>query len=59
METIAFRLILWLVAMGSIALVEGILGAAIGNIHVVIDFFNITLLIITLSISVKAIQFWS
>ena len=59
MDSISFRLILWLVAMGSIALVEGILGVAIKKIHVVIDFFNIILLIITLSISVKAIDFWS
>jgi len=58
METISFRLTLWLVAMGSIALVEGILGGAIGNIHVVIDFFNITLMICTLSISVAAIMFY-
>jgi hypothetical protein len=59
MDSITFRLILWLVAMGSIALVEGILGVAIKKIHVVIDFFNIILLIVTLSISVKAIDFWS
>ena len=59
MDTISFRLILWLVAMSSIALAEGILGIATGHLWVVIDFLNTSLLILTLCISVKAIEFWS
>jgi len=46
-------------AMGSITLVEGVLGISLFNVHILRDFFNVLLLILTMGFTMKAIDIWN
>lgn len=51
-------LMLLVTALGSISLVEGVIGVSFQNVHILRDFFNVLLLVVTLSFSIKSIQIW-
>ena len=56
---ISQRLLLWLTAMSSVTLVEGLIGLSVKNVHVLRNFFNIFALICTLAFSTRAIDAWN
>lgn len=52
-------LLLLVTALGSISLVESVIGISFQNVHILRDFFNVVLLVACLSFSIKSIQIWS
>ena len=59
LEKISGRLLLYLVAMTSFTLVEGLIGLSHKNVHVLRDFFNFSILVLTLAFSTRAIDIWN
>ncbi len=46
-------------ALSSITLVEGMLGLSFQNVHILRDFFNVVMLIMTVGFTMKAIDIWN
>jgi len=59
LSQISTRLLLYMVAMCSFTLVEGLIGMLTKNVHVLRDFFSVLLLIVALCFSTRAIDNWN
>ena len=50
---------LYLVAMVSFTLVEGVIGLSMKNVHLLKDFFGFLMMLIALAFSSRAIDIWN
>lgn len=59
LEQVSNKLLLYIVAMSSFTLVQGLIGLSTKNAHVIRDFLNFMALIIALGFSTRAIDIWN
>ena len=59
LSQISTKLLLYMVAMCSFTLVEGVIGMLSKNVHVLRDFFGVVMLIAALCFSTRAIDSWN